>query len=283
MTIAFYLQNNVEILDFAGPLEVFNYAGFEVFTVSKTTNRIKAQGVLTVQPDYSIANAPKADIIAFFGGNSSEAADDPEVIGWLRKQDPKFYFSVCTGAFMLAKAGLLDGKTATTFHDELDRLEMSFPEIKVMKNVRFVDNGNVITTAGVSAGIDGALHLVARIKGIDKARKTAYYMEYDKWMPGEGLILCEENPYQNLKNYEQLAEFEGKYEFSTGEKIQLKLNHREKGLEMIRNDRVYPLFSDTKDRFQDVNDKDLVFDREEQGKITGFVIEGDEKTFTKVD
>ena len=200
-TIAFYLQPGVEVLDFAGPMEVFAYAGYKVFTVSKTTEPILSQGILKVIPDYSIKNAPEADMLAFFGGNSSNAYNDKEVINWVKKQtNVTVHFSVCTGAFVLAEAGLLDGKTATTFHSAIEKLKNNYPKITVKKDVRFIDNGNVITTAGVSAGIDGALHMVAKLQGLKKAKEVAFYMEYDKWKPGEGLILTEKNPYKISKN-----------------------------------------------------------------------------------
>lgn len=190
LRIAFYLQNGVEVLDFAGPMEVFSYAQFEVFTVSKTKDPITSQGILKILPDYSIDDAPHADIIAFFGGNAGPAASDPKVIDWLKSQPtPDYYFSVCTGAFILGKAGLLDNLTVTTFHESIANLRKAVPTAKVLSNVRFVDNGRVITTAGISAGIDGALHLVAKIKGEAAASRVAYYMEYDKWVPGSGLIV----------------------------------------------------------------------------------------------
>lgn len=198
MKIAFYLQPGVEVLDFAGPMEVFAYAGYEVFTVSETKAPILSQGILKIIPDYNIKDAPAADVLAFFGGNSANAYQVEEVIDWINEQDDvAYYFSVCTGAFVLAEAGILDGKTATTFHSSLSGLEKNYPKVKVKRNVRFVDNGTVITTAGVSAGIDGALHMVAKIQGLKKAKEVAYYMEYDKWEPGEGLILTADNPYNN--------------------------------------------------------------------------------------
>ena len=195
--IAFYLQEGVEVLDFAGPMEVFAYAGYEVFTISKTKDPITSQGVLKVIPDYSIDDAPNADVLAFFGGNAQNAYKDKKVMSWVKKySQANFYFSVCTGAFVLAEAGILDGNTATTFHSALNGLEKMYPKVKVRRDVRFVDNGKVITTAGVSAGIDGALHLVARFQGLEKAKRVAFYMEYDKWKPGEGLILTKDNPYK---------------------------------------------------------------------------------------
>ena len=190
--IAFYLQDGVEVLDFAGPMEVFSYAHFEVFTVSKTKEPIISQGILTIVPDYSLADAPEADIMAFFGGgNAFRASQDRELMAWIKERAPStdFHFSVCTGAFMLGRAGLLDGLTVTTYHKAIEGLQEAVPKAKVLSDVRFVDNGKVITTAGISAGIDGALHLVAKLKGMDEARHVAKEIEYDKWVPKEGLIL----------------------------------------------------------------------------------------------
>lgn len=190
LKVLFYLQDGVEVLDFAGPMEVFSYAGFDVSVVSKTKAPIISQGVLKIIPDYSIDDAPNADILAFFGGNTGNATKDPAVIAWVKKQTgPEYYFSVCTGAFILGKAGFLDNLTATTFHSSIDDLRQAQPNTKVLANVRFVDNGRVMTTAGISAGIDGALHLVAKIRGLDAAKQAAAYMEYDKWVPDNGLVV----------------------------------------------------------------------------------------------
>lgn len=190
MTVAFYLQDGVEVLDFAGPMEVFAYAGFKVFTVSRKKDPIISQGILKIMPEYSIENAPQSDIVAFFGGNGANAFSD-DVVKWLtaRKSSTQYMFSVCTGAYALGKAGVLDNQTVTTFHLSIDDLREKFPKAKVLDNVRFVDNGKVITTAGISAGIDGALHMVSKLRGEAVAKETAMYMEYDKWKPGEGLVV----------------------------------------------------------------------------------------------
>jgi len=193
--ICFYLQNGVEVLDFAGPMEAFAFAGFQIFTVSKTQDPILSQGVLKIIPDFSIRNAPDADVLVVLGGNSPVAYNDPEVISWIisRESQTQYFLSVCSGAFILAKAGILDGLTATTFHTRINELRKMFPKINVLSHVRFVDNGRVITTAGVSAGIDGALHLISKIKGEDVTRKVVEYMEYEKWSPNQGLIISSEN------------------------------------------------------------------------------------------
>jgi transcriptional regulator GlxA family with amidase domain len=190
LKIAFYLQNGVEVLDFAGPMEVFAHAKCDVFTVARTKDPIVSQGILKIIPDYSIEDAPAADILAFFGGNAGNAANDPKVIEWIKAQtNISYYFSVCTGAFILGKADLLNNLTVTTFHQSIESLQKEVPRAKVLSNVRYVDNGKVITTAGISAGIDGALHLVEKIRGIEAAKQIAQVMEYDKWVPQQGLVV----------------------------------------------------------------------------------------------
>jgi len=189
-TVCFYLHEGVEVLDFAGPMEAFAVAGFKIFTVSKN-NPVTSQGVLKIIPDYDLTNAPEADIIIVFGGNAWNAYNDTDVIAWIksRERQTEFFLSVCSGAFILAKAGLLDGLTITTYHKRVIEFRKAFPGINVLSNVRFVDNGRVITTAGVSAGIDGALHLIARLKGEQAAQDAVAYMEYDRWVPNRGLVL----------------------------------------------------------------------------------------------
>lgn len=278
-TIAFYLQNGVEVLDFAGPMEVFAYAGYKVFTVSKTKEPIKSQGILTVIPDYSIEDAPSADILAFFGGNSTEASKDGEVIQWIQAQENiQYHFSVCTGAFVLAESGLLDGKTATTFHSALDGLE-KFQSIDVRRDVRFVDNGKVITTAGISAGIDGALHLVAKLQGLNAAKRTAYYMEYDNWVPGDGLILSLDNPY--IAKRKDLLDYQGRYQYK--DDTEMVLSIRDGDLKANLNGIFYPLFHESEDIFSDVGSEPVYFIRNKNNKILGYKLEPDGNLFKRLD
>lgn len=272
--IAFYLQDGVEVLDFAGPMEVFSYAGYEVFTVSKTKIPIISQGILKIIADYDIDDAPQADILAFFGGNSGIAVKDSKVINWVRShKDVHHYFSVCTGAFILAEAGILKGKTATTFHESLDQLERDYTETRVVNNARFVDNGSVITTAGISAGIDGALHRVAKLDGLDAARKVAYFMEYDKWTPGEGMILSKENPYKNLQKTSELKAFEGRYEYLEGSNFEIKVNDREHALYAIHNGKHYPLFCTQSNKFVNLKGDDTItFIKDGFKKVIGYTL-----------
>lgn len=190
--VAIFIHNGVEILDFAGPSEVFaSTEGFNVYTVSLTKEAITSQGFVTVTPNYSLEDCPQPDIVVLPGGNTGPFLQNEPLISWIKEcsKTAEVMLSVCTGAGLLAKAGLLDGKQATTFHNYIDGLQQATPKAKILRNTRFVDNGQIITTAGVSAGIDGALHVVAKLKGLAVAQRTAQYMEYDKWKPNEGLVV----------------------------------------------------------------------------------------------
>lgn len=191
--VAIVVYENAEPLDWTGPFEVYNDAGsygqvgdaraFNVYIVSKTTQPLNAQG-LKVVPNYSIADAPKPDIVVFPGGPAAHIYDDPEFFAWAKKVsiEAEIAQSVCTGAFVLAKAGLLDNLDVTTFHGAIDRLRTTYPSVRVQDGRRFVDNGHVVTTAGISAGIDGSLNVVARLLGRRIADQVATYMEYH-WSP----------------------------------------------------------------------------------------------------
>jgi transcriptional regulator GlxA family with amidase domain len=164
---------------------------FNVYTVAAAASPVLSQGFITIAPQYTTENCPKPDLIVFPGGSTKSSVENPKVIAWAQAaaKDSAILMSVCTGAFILAKAGLLDGLEATTWYGKVDDLKKAAPQTKIHTGTRYVDNGQIITTAGVSAGIDGALHLVSRLYGEDAARGVAKYMEYDKWMPNQGLVV----------------------------------------------------------------------------------------------
>ncbi|HXX32524.1 MAG TPA: DJ-1/PfpI family protein [Myxococcaceae bacterium] len=192
--VAIVLYPGVELLDFAGPSEVFAAAAnigafrdksaFRVYTVAATRAPLVSQGFLKVTPDYSVEDAPPPDILVLPGGSSGSATGDARFMAWARKaiDGSEVSMSVCTGAFILGKAGVLDGRTATTWYGAVEHLRKAFPAASVQDGRRFIDQGRIVTTAGVSAGIDGALHVVARLLGRDVADRTARYMEYH-WTP----------------------------------------------------------------------------------------------------
>ncbi|WP_353779664.1 DJ-1/PfpI family protein [Winogradskyella sp. 3972H.M.0a.05] len=200
MNVAVFIYDGVEILDFAGPAEVFSASAkrnkngqweqkFNVYTVAFSDQQITSQGFISISPNYSIANAPKPDIIVIPGGSSRASRENPKVISWIKENSKSTIFlTVCTGAFILAESGLLDNNHATTWYGAVESFKKRYPKVNVLSDVRFVDNGKIITTAGVSAGIDGSLHLVKKLIGIESARKTAQYMEYDKWDESAGRV-----------------------------------------------------------------------------------------------
>ena len=187
-TVAIVVHHGVEMLDFAGPAEVFSSARApgggrycRVFLVAPKKEPLKVQNTAgKIVPEYSIADCPEPDIVVVPGGATQVLTGDPEFMAWIGKVAPEadVMMSVCTGAFVLAKAGLLDGKQATTHHSALAALRRDYPAVEVLEDVRYADNGSVITAGGVAAGIDGALRVVERQFGKAAAEATARYMEY---------------------------------------------------------------------------------------------------------
>ena len=184
--VAVFVYENVELLDFAGPAEVFAVAGFRVYTVARTRAPLRSQGFLTIVPEFSFEDCPRPDILVIPGGDGRKMSRVPEVVEWVRALAPRseITFSVCTGALVLGAAGLLEDLRATTHWEAIVELRTRFPRTEVREHERFVDNGRVVTTQGVSAGIDGALHLIERLLGGDKARSVARYMAYP-WVDSE--------------------------------------------------------------------------------------------------
>jgi putative intracellular protease/amidase/YHS domain-containing protein len=192
--VAFVMSAGAVVIDYSGPWEVFqdvnvpgrNDAGFQLYTVSETTKPIEVSGGMKVTPDYSFdtAPAPKVIVIPAQGG----AGD--ATFKWIGKasENADVVMSVCTGAFILAKTGLLNGKEATTHHASYSRLAMQFPHVRVKRGARFVEAGKFASAGGLSSGIDLALRVVERYYGHELAQSTAFYMEYQGkgWMEASG-------------------------------------------------------------------------------------------------
>lgn len=189
--VAILIFDDVEVLDFAGPFEVFNVtsevvdpAPFKVYTVGLETFPIEARGKLSVNPHYSIESMPPADILLIPGGlGTRPLLNNTELIAWVKSQSEsvEWLLSVCTGALILAKAGLLDGKQATTHHTAFDELRQIAPKCNLLKERRYVEAGKIITSGGISAGIDMALYVVNKLIGGEKLQLTLNEMEY-KWV-----------------------------------------------------------------------------------------------------
>lgn len=194
--VAVFLYQGVELLDFAGPLEVFsNTRDFEVYTVAPNIEDIMAMNKnIKFIPNYSIQNCPQPDIVVFPGANMEALMaiyTNDEVIDWIKSihQKTQITMSVCTGAAFLSKAGILDGHTVTTHWGAIDNLKAITPKAKVVANKRFVEDGKLLTTAGVSAGLDGALYVVAKLRGKLAAQQVAETIEYDKYDDNAGLVV----------------------------------------------------------------------------------------------
>jgi putative intracellular protease/amidase len=191
--VAILIFPGVQIIDYTGPWEVLGHAYvddqpvFHMYTVSDSTDPITTSMGMSVNPTYRFGQEPKPDLIVVPGGHVGPQLENAAVIRWLREraQGAELVLSVCNGAFFLAKAGLLDGLEATTFAGLIDELKEQAPKTKVVTDKRFVDNGKIITAAGLSAGIDGALHVIERVCGKGVAQVAAVSLEYD-WRPDSG-------------------------------------------------------------------------------------------------
>lgn len=180
--------DGVQDIDYGGPVEVFGQTGASITTVGVTTDSVRSAFGIKMQPDFDMDHAPVADILLVPGGNVGPLMNNPKVMAWLRQRsgEVRAVMSVCTGAFALGKAGLLDGLSATTIAGANPQLAKLFPKAHVVTDRRYVDNGKIITTGGLSAGIDGALHVVDRELGRLRAEDVARGMEYEWRADGNG-------------------------------------------------------------------------------------------------
>lgn len=191
--VAILIFPGVQIIDYTGPWEVLGHAyvngkpAFQMYTVSDSTDPITTSMGMSVNPTFRFGKEPKPDVIVLPGGHVDPQLENPAVIRWLQEnaKGAELILSVCNGAFFLAKAGLLDGLEATTFAGLIDELKAAAPKTRVVSDKRFVDNGKIITAAGLSSGIDGALHVIERLCGKGTAQVAATSLEYD-WRPDSG-------------------------------------------------------------------------------------------------
>ena len=187
--VAFVISDGAVVIDFCGPWEVFRDVmvpgrdhPFRLYTVSDKSSPIQAGGGMKIVPDYTFANAPTPKVIVI----PAQHEPSPAMLEWIREnsKNTDLTMSVCTGAFVLAKTGLLSGKSATTFHGAFRSFAIEFPDVQLKRGARFVEDGNLATAGGLSSGIDLALRVVERYFGREVAQKTAYELEYQGqgWM-----------------------------------------------------------------------------------------------------
>jgi transcriptional regulator GlxA family with amidase domain/YHS domain-containing protein len=182
--VAFLISADAVLIDFVGPWEVFlsvklpgpNPYPFQTYTVAESLAPVRVGGGLTIMPSFTFATAPPPKVIVI----PAQSPPTEALLAWVRKAAPTadLTMSVCTGAFVLAKTGLLSGREATTHHSAYSDFAMSFPDIKLKRGARFVDLGSIASAGGLSSGIDLALHVVERYFGRDVAAAAADYMEY---------------------------------------------------------------------------------------------------------
>ncbi|TVT72202.1 MAG: DJ-1/PfpI family protein [Denitromonas halophila] len=192
-TVGIYVYDDIEVLDFAGPFEVFTTASrvalrqqadaappFRVVTIARQRGPITARAGLSVLPTHTLAEHPPLDVLIVPGGDERAERGRADLVEWLQTQatQVELLASVCTGAFLLAGAGLLDGRTVTTHWEDVAALAEAFPALTVVDTGRWIDDGDILTSAGISAGIDMSLHLVARLAGDKLAMATARQMDY---------------------------------------------------------------------------------------------------------
>jgi transcriptional regulator GlxA family with amidase domain len=182
--VGILLFDQMEELDAIGPWEVFAYwtrsfpgDGYAATTFSADGRAVTCEKTLVVQPHHSTATVPPLDVLVHPGGNTYAMLDDPAHLQWLRARVP-LMTSVCTGSSVFAAAGLLHGRPATSHHKNLEQLRQIDPTITLRPGQRYVDDGDVITSAGISAGIDMALHIISRLAGPDRAHQVGEGIEY---------------------------------------------------------------------------------------------------------
>jgi len=191
--IGIYIFDQAEVLDFSGPFEVFTTASrasgneqlFDVSLIGETGETVSARAGFKVIPDFGFHNHPEIDVLIIVGGMHLDEMNKPRVLEWISRQAKQaaVVASVCTGAFLLAKAGILRTQRVTTHWDDIAELRQQFPGLDVVEGVRWVEEDGLLTSGGISAGIDMSLYLVSKLEGIALAEKTAKQMEFS-WTKG---------------------------------------------------------------------------------------------------
>jgi transcriptional regulator GlxA family with amidase domain len=194
MNVGILLFDDVQLTDFTGPLDVFLAASrvaqqpdagprFNIFTLA-SPSEVRCDGGLIVKIDNRLDDHPPIDLLVVPGGSGTRREENnPDLINWIRKaaEATMITASVCTGARLMAKTGLWDGLEVTTHWNSIEYLRNTFPALTVVEGVRYVDAGKFVSSAGITAGIDMALHLIERLRGMEHANLTARYLEYDYW------------------------------------------------------------------------------------------------------
>lgn len=189
--VGIYLFDEAEVLDFTGPFEVFSVTSelnnlelLKVFTISENGQLVKSVNGLKVQPDYSFENHPEINILVIPGGVGTKIKmKDQNVLNWIKDtfDNSEITFSICSGSRILGALGLLDNIESVTHHEVIEEMKTIAPSAKIRDDLRFIDNGKIMTSAGISSGIDISLHVIEKLFGKEIKNKTIKYMEYGDW------------------------------------------------------------------------------------------------------
>lgn len=188
MNVGIYIYNQAEVLDFSGPFEVFSTASrlcesdepFNTFLVGETGKTVIARAGYKVVPNFGFHDHPQIDVLIVVGGVHTDEMNKPQVIDWIfqKAKATTVVAAVCTGTFLLAQSKVLSTQKVTTHWEDIADLKKAFPQLDVVDGVRWVDEGNILTSAGISAGIDMSLHLVSKLYSGDLAEETAKQMDF---------------------------------------------------------------------------------------------------------
>lgn len=219
LTVGILLFNGADIMDVTGPWSVFEHNGVNVVTFSKSKDPVTVGMNLEVTPDFTLKTLPQVDVLVFPGGGLAESNPaDKEIQNFIgeRAQSTEVLFSVCSGAFFLGEAGLLDNNEATTFASLIPVLSANYPKVKVLDNVKYVDNGKVVTSAGLSSGIDASFHVISKFRGEGVVQDVANHMEYS-WSKKHDYARSQlaDNFIQGIKGL--VSTFSSAYIFSRGD------------------------------------------------------------------
>ena len=187
MNIGIYIYDQAEVLDFAGPFEVFSTAKrlgaehWNVYLIAEAPT-VVARGGFTVKTDFTLNNAPTLDVLVVVGGVHTAELEKPTVLSWIAKTaaHTQLTASVCTGVFLLAEAGVVTTQPVTTHWEDITDLKTRYPTLQVLEEQRWVEEGKLITSGGISSGIDMSLFLVSKLASAELAKRTARQMEY-RW------------------------------------------------------------------------------------------------------
>ncbi|MEO9967695.1 MAG: DJ-1/PfpI family protein [Reichenbachiella sp.] len=244
-TAAMLLFNGADVMDVSGPISVFEHAGFNVVTFSKSANSVRIGMNLNLTPDFTLDALPDVDVLIFPGGGMAESnPSDSVIVKFIkdRQTKTKVLFSVCSGAFFLGEAGLLDGISSTTFAGLIPRLEEQYPKTLALNNVKYADNGNIITSAGLSSGIDASFQVVSKFYGIGRAQDIANHMEYP-WSREDDYARSQLADYYIVGLRELVALFSDSFYYSQGDNNSWEYRYRlapdtdiQEALKLIRHE-----------------------------------------------